>query len=428
MGLGKSTVGLWVAARVTRGDLPGQFFGHPKSVLIAATEDSWEHTIVPRLIAANANLDRVYRIEVTTEAITGNLILPRDQYEVEHALHETDAALLILDPLIPRLSSKLDTHRDGEVRQALEPFVAVADRSRAAMIGLIHHNKSGSTDPLELVMASRAFTAVARSVQTVIRDPDDETGARRLFGTVKNNLGREDLPAMAFTITTHVVATDEGPASTAKLQWVGEINTTITAIMQTEIDPDKTATEEAMDWLEDYLTQRGGTAPSKEIKRDGVKAGHSPMTLKRARARIRAVIEPHGFPRETWWSLPGTQPEQSAQSDQAAPRGDTLGPTELNRGKPPGRSQLDRWDQARETRPPWSDLIPLLEPRPRHDRRPALPLRSPAVPSSGERRRLRWSAESRRSRGTAAGSTAAPRCRAHRRSTAPQGAGADPRR
>jgi hypothetical protein len=305
--LGKSTVALWVAARVTRGALPGQFFGQPKSVLIAATEDSWEHTIVPRLMAADADLTRVFRIEVITGTITGNLILPRDQDEVEQALHEQDAALLILDPLIPRLSSKLDTHRDGEVRQALEPFVAVADRSRAAMIGLIHHNKSGSTDPLELVMASRAFTAVARSVQTVIRDPNDETGARRLFGTVKNNLGREDLPALAFTITTHVIDTEEGPASTAQLQWGDEINTTIAAIMQTEINPDKTATEEAMDWLEDYLAQQGGTAPSKDAKQAGRKAGHADRTLHRARARIHVKTASHGYPRETWWSLPGTQ-------------------------------------------------------------------------------------------------------------------------
>ena len=49
-------------------------------------------------------------------------------------------------------------------------------------------------------MASKAFTAVARSVHTVMTDPDDDTGRRRLFGTPKNNLGRNDLPTLSFVI------------------------------------------------------------------------------------------------------------------------------------------------------------------------------------------------------------------------------------
>jgi hypothetical protein len=46
---------------ITRGTLPGEFYGEPKSVLVAAAEDSWSQTIVPRLIAADADLDRVFR-------------------------------------------------------------------------------------------------------------------------------------------------------------------------------------------------------------------------------------------------------------------------------------------------------------------------------------------------------------------------------
>ena len=55
-GVGKSTLGYWIAARITQGDLFGCFAGTPKAVLVCATEDSWEHTIVPRLMAAGADL------------------------------------------------------------------------------------------------------------------------------------------------------------------------------------------------------------------------------------------------------------------------------------------------------------------------------------------------------------------------------------
>jgi hypothetical protein len=82
-GLGKSSFGYWLAARVTRGELPGEHHGRPRAVLISATEDSWEHTVVPRLIAAGADLDQVFRVEVRVADTTLGLSLPRDNGEVE---------------------------------------------------------------------------------------------------------------------------------------------------------------------------------------------------------------------------------------------------------------------------------------------------------------------------------------------------------
>jgi hypothetical protein len=206
-GLGKSTLSYEITARITQGTLPEKHFGTPRSVLVCASEDSWEHTIVPRLIAAAADLTRVFRIDVVdADDIHVGLNLPRDVAAIEQVAKDTGAALLLLDPLMSRLSDTLDTHRDGDVRRALEPLVAIADRTSMAILGLIHHNKSGSSDPLTLVMASKAFTAVARSVHTVVADPDDETGGRRLFGTPKNNLGRSDMPTLSFTIVGHCIA------------------------------------------------------------------------------------------------------------------------------------------------------------------------------------------------------------------------------
>ena len=43
----------------TRGYLPGACFGTPRAAIVVATEDSWEHTIVPRLMAAGADLTYV---------------------------------------------------------------------------------------------------------------------------------------------------------------------------------------------------------------------------------------------------------------------------------------------------------------------------------------------------------------------------------
>ena len=113
-------------------------------------------------MAAGADLSLVYRVEVvTTDDLHFGLSLPRDLLELQQVADEVGAALPLLDPLMSRLSDSLDTHRDGDVRRALEPLVALAARADLAVLGLIHHNKSASTDPLQLVMGSKAFTAVA---------------------------------------------------------------------------------------------------------------------------------------------------------------------------------------------------------------------------------------------------------------------------
>ncbi len=322
-GIGKSTLGYTLAADITRGRIVGVYRARPKSVIVAATEDSWEHTIVPRLMTAGADLERVYRVDVkTAEGLDVGLVLPRDLVALEQHVRDVDAALVLLDPLMSRLDGGLDTHKDADVRVALEPLTALADRSGAAILGLIHVNKSTSADPLTLLMGSRAFAAVARAVLFVMADPEDE--GTRLLGQAKNNLGRTDLPTLAFRIDpAHVADTEEGPVWTGRLAWTGEREGTIRDALEAAGDgSDRTATSEAVGWLEDYLTSQGGTASSKDVKAAGRKEGHSESTLKRARQKLGVTSESSGFPRQTWWTLPGT----AVQSDH--PPGETE-PTEL---------------------------------------------------------------------------------------------------
>jgi hypothetical protein len=58
-GTGKSSFAIWLTAQVTRGTLPGSLTR--RGVIYIAVEDSWKFTIVPRLMAAGADLHRVYR-------------------------------------------------------------------------------------------------------------------------------------------------------------------------------------------------------------------------------------------------------------------------------------------------------------------------------------------------------------------------------
>jgi len=358
-GIGKSTVAYQLAADLTRGSLPGTHLGTPKSVVVAATEDSWEHTIVPRLMAAGADLHRVLRVDVqTSEGLRSSVTLPRDTGALADLVTAEDVGLILLDPLMSRLDGKLDSHKDAEVRIALEPITDVADRTGAAVLGVIHVNKGRGADALDRIMGSKAFPAVARSVLFVMKDPDDEN--LRLLGTPKNNLGRTDtLSTLTFTIESAQVAdTPEGPVWTGKVAWKGEVARSIDeALQSTEDGPDgRSATSEAAGWLSDYLGSQGGEAGSAEVKRDGAKAGHGQDALKRARRQIKAESRSHGFPRRTVWSLPGAvvqserAPAQSERHSRSSP-GESA-PTALTAPTAPTQARSVQWEQSERSPEP----------------------------------------------------------------------------
>lgn len=304
-GVGKSTRAYQLAADVSRGTLPGEFEGKPRGVLIAATEDSWEHTIVPRLMAAGADLSRVYRVEVeTATGVHLGLSLPRDIPDLERLSVEHEIGLMLLDPLMSRLG-KLDTHKDAETRMALEPLVSLAHSAKMTIVGLIHHNKSGSDDPLSLIMGSKAFTAVARAVFTVMTDPDDETERRRLFGIAKSNLGRTDIPVEVFVIERVDIPTDEGPAQTGRIRITEEIyaGSLRDAIRATSEDPEKrTATRELTEWLADYLRSKGGTVPAADALADLKAAGQSCSGSTLTNAKTRAGISSYRRDGRGYWT------------------------------------------------------------------------------------------------------------------------------
>ncbi|MGL5829154.1 MAG: AAA family ATPase, partial [Angustibacter sp.] len=163
-GIGKSLFLAWLSAHLTHGTLPGMHYGTPKSVIYAASEDSWGHTIAPRLAAAGAHLARVYRVDVDTDGLTGPLTLPTACTGRAIEINRLDVALLAADPLLSLIHGSIDTHRDRDLRNALEPLAKLADTTNCAVVGLAHFNKSASTDALSLITGSRAFSAVARAV------------------------------------------------------------------------------------------------------------------------------------------------------------------------------------------------------------------------------------------------------------------------
>jgi hypothetical protein len=324
-GVGKSTIAYGIAAQITHGTLPGAFHGQPRGVIISATEDAWSQTVVPRLMACGADLDRVLRVDaVTPEGLPEAVKLPTDLPALEKLIGEVDAAMILLDPLMGTISGTLDSHKDHDVRIALEPISRLAADCQVSIVGLIHENKAGGSDLLNRIMASRAFSAVARAVLYAAKDQDvprsgeqfadpDDGRAKFLFGQPKNNLAAQ----APFTLRYHIegvkVAHDEEldeDVFGSKIVWDGKVEDQLQAIVRRQ-DEDarggdkETVSDRAADWLEGYLTEHGPT-PSSVVKTAGKRAGFNDKMLKRIRDRVGAIIIsiPTDQGRETVWEIP----------------------------------------------------------------------------------------------------------------------------
>jgi hypothetical protein len=318
-GIGKSLTLAWLSAQITRGTLPGLHYGTPRPVIYAATEDSWAHTIGPRLYAAGADLDLVFRVDVQHDGGFDALTLPRDCSALAVEIERLGVALLAADPLLSLIHASIDTHRDRDLRTALEPLAKMADTTGCAVVGLAHFNKSASSDALNLITGSRAFSAVARAVMAIARDDDAGDGSC-VMSQAKNNLGRLDVPSLRYIVESVEIPTEEGPAHVGRLAFTGESDRSVSDILgehQGDAGDSRADRDAAADWLTAYLTEHGGEAGWTELRKAARAEGIAERTLQRARSRAQVVSERAGFPARTVWRLPA--PDATNGDDAASP-------------------------------------------------------------------------------------------------------------
>jgi RecA-family ATPase len=330
-GTGKSSFGIWLAARISRGELPGTFYGEPKNVFYAAVEDSWSRTLVPRLIAAGADLERVFRVDAE-DLLRGETMisLPMDVSLIEKAIAEYDVAALIVDPLMSTLGTGTDAHRTQDVRQALEPLVRMAERTKALTLGIAHFNKGNSTDASQLISGSGAFKDLARAVLAfaLLAFARDRETEEQVMTQTKNSLGKLDLPSLSYCIEGYDVPTAKGTANVGRLAFTGIAERSVEDTLAAPVDRDEVGErDEAVAWLRDYLTENGGEAGAGDILKAGDKDGFAKRTLQRARSKAGVRSEKSGFGKGWVWVLSVTDEDEGDTKAPKAPSPTVLAPS-----------------------------------------------------------------------------------------------------
>lgn len=225
--------------------------------------------------------------------------IPDDLASIEAHLAATGALMLVIDPLMAYLGGDVNSHRDQDVRRALAPLAAMADRLRVAVLVIRHLNKSSGGPAIYRGGGSIGLAGAARIVLAVGTDPEDET--RRVLAPVKANLSAPS-PSLAYRLV-------EAPGA-VRIEWLGASRVTAGQPLAVPADEDERS---ALDAATDFLSERLADGQPVEVKpllREARDAGHSDKTIRRAAKRLgvnthdRAGFGP-GFPSR--WSLHGQE-------------------------------------------------------------------------------------------------------------------------
>jgi putative DNA primase/helicase len=288
-GTGKSLLAIDIGARVTRGERWPDGTGgkrQGRDIIVLATEDALEYTIRPRFEAAGADLTKVHSLSFQTKGLS----LVEDAQALEALIVEKQAAYVVIDPLSDYLPD-INTWRDNEVRVALKPFAAIAQRHGVAAIANMHLSKSGDRTAIYRILGSVAFTGLARTVFLITEDPEEQT--RRLFLPVKNNLGPK-ADGMAFRPITAWIRGEPYRIKSQKLAWLTKENVSLSAdeALQQQLGGSARASQRAETLLKEGTAEGPVLATTIE---EHAKAEHiSERTIATERKRLRMLARKVG--------------------------------------------------------------------------------------------------------------------------------------
>ena len=317
-GDGKSFLTAYLAATVSRGRHWIDGSACPRgSVVLCSAEDDPADTIAPRLIAHDADLDRIHLLAGVTNRDDRGEDVERvftlaDLATLRQTLERlSDCELIVVDPIGSYLGGRADAHRDNEVRGVLAPVCHLAAQHGAALVVIAHTRKAPAAFADDTAMGSRAFTGLARSVLHLVMDPDDENRRRRLLLAGKTNL-TERPPGLAFDIGPG--PRDDQPC----VRWhSGEVDLTADEAVNRASQRDNanaTKRDKAADWLRQTLAE--GPRPAQEIIESAKKEeGITPRTLERAKKLAGVDSYKPLNPGPWWWRLRGSPADRHTPNE-----------------------------------------------------------------------------------------------------------------
>lgn len=318
--VGKSALSLTLTAIVSNGgewpdsvvdgDVVEGVAAEAAGAVLIGVEDDDADTVVPRLIAANADLTRIHVITqpLDTRGNPEPFIIPDDVERLRRAVMETHAKLVIIDPITAFLStSRVKAGDDPSTRQALMPLVRLAAETGCAVVLVRHLNKATGMNAKNRGSGTIAFTGITRSVLVAGKlkelTPNGQTHA---IARTKGNLSKEPM-AIGYRLDSA-----PGDPDSPVVTWCGPLDMNADQLVGADgakvSDARKSAPvrDEAKAALTELLAD-GPMKADEATKKTREVVGCSVKTVKEAAKRLSLVRRPVRLNKKIdhWtWELP----------------------------------------------------------------------------------------------------------------------------
>jgi putative DNA primase/helicase len=251
---GKTTALMDFIGRITTGrDWPdgSKNTSEPQRVLLASSEDDPEDTLIPRLMAAGADLNLVDIIDGVSmeEALKdqyGKLVKMKKKERkaflltlhvklIKVALKKhPDIRLIALDPMTAYLGA--DANRDKDIRPVMDALKDAVGGTQTSIIGIVHSNKRSDVDAMQKVSGASTMAGAPRAVWGFGRDPEDKTMC--YMALVKANVA-EKRTGMRYRLVKWQQDSPQGLLTASSIQWEGELEEDANEMLNIERDKNK---------------------------------------------------------------------------------------------------------------------------------------------------------------------------------------------
>lgn len=286
---GKTFAAIDIISRLTRGEqfVTGLPIKRGRAAILTC-EDDPGRTIIPRLIAAEAELQavKIFRVEDSGEETMPSF--ERDLEAMEGELSTEGTDLLLIDGTFGFLNVR-DGNSYADAYRAMLPLVAMIRRLAVGAIAVRHVRKSDGS-ALSKGIGSVGFASLARSTVSIAIDRDDESGERKLFAHAGTNVGQTG-PTISFAVKGVPISGFD--SLVGRVVWGEIVAITADEVMADRRGEDRSALEAACDFLQDQLSM--GPVLSTSVYASADRAHISRGTLRRAAARLGVKRTRDGF-------------------------------------------------------------------------------------------------------------------------------------
>lgn len=274
-GIGKSLLLLQLASDISNGNkiYPcGLEYQLPQgNIIILTAEDDFEYQTVPKLIAANANLQNIHLLKCVKAKVSGkrkfiDLFEQLDLLETE-IQNIGNVKLIIIDP-ISYFTGTLKDHVNTEVCNFIDSLNYLAKKYDLSIIFNKHLRKQSShstiTNAINEVAGGGAWINSPR--QSWLISPHPKEQEKIVLVNLKSNVAKKGQTCLAYTIKEITIPIKNNTIKTTSIQWCEQtVDLNANEAMSRE-SFDKSKEQICTDFILDYLDKHGDSVQKNVIE------------------------------------------------------------------------------------------------------------------------------------------------------------------